>query len=101
MRTMAPRDCNGLLLRADLHRLFDTGYVTVTPQLRLEVGRRLRDDYRNGRSYYPLHGATVQVPAVALHQPERAFLEWHNERRSAVDDGLVGAEFSICRQIMT
>ena len=29
---------NGLLLRADLHRLFDTGYVTVTPGLRLEVG---------------------------------------------------------------
>lgn len=29
---------NGLLLRADLHRLFDTGYITVTPELRLEVG---------------------------------------------------------------
>jgi putative restriction endonuclease len=24
---------NGLLLRADLHRLFDRGYVTVTPKL--------------------------------------------------------------------
>jgi putative restriction endonuclease len=28
---------NGLLLRADLHRLFDTGYITVTPELCLEV----------------------------------------------------------------
>ena len=70
---------NGLLLRADLHRLFDTGYVTVTPQLRLEVGARLREDYKNGKSYYPLHGAELQVPGASSHRPERKFLEWHNE----------------------
>lgn len=28
---------NGLVLRADLHRLYDTGYLTVTPELKLEV----------------------------------------------------------------
>lgn len=71
--------CNGLLLRADLHRLFDTGYVTVTCELRFEVGSRLRDDYSNGRSYYPLHGTQVQVPVAATHRPQREFLEWHNE----------------------
>jgi putative restriction endonuclease len=71
---------NGLLLRADLHRLFDTGYATVTPDLRLEVSARLREDYQNGRSYYPLQGTRVQVPDAASHQPARAFLEWHNER---------------------
>jgi putative restriction endonuclease len=71
---------NGLLLRADLHRLFDTGYVTVTSDLRLEVSARLRDDYRNGRSYYPLQGARLHVPSVALHRPERTFLEWHRQR---------------------
>lgn len=70
---------NGILLRADLHRLFDTGYVTVTPALRLEVGSRLREDYHNGRSYYPLHGASVRVPSVVSQRPELAFLEWHNE----------------------
>jgi putative restriction endonuclease len=71
---------NGLLLRADLHRLFDTGYITVTPELRLEVGARLRDDYKNGRSYYPLHGARLRVPSMAVHRPEREFLEWHQAR---------------------
>ena len=70
---------NGLLLRADLHRLFDTGYVTVTPKLRLEVSARLKTDYHNGRSYYPLHGAPVRIPSVAAHRPQPAFLEWHNE----------------------
>jgi len=35
---------NGLLLRADLRILFDRGYVTVTPDLRVEVSRRIRED---------------------------------------------------------
>jgi len=69
---------NGLLLRADLHRLFDTGYVTVTPDLLLEVSSRLREDYKNGRSYYPLQGVRLGVPPTEAHQPEKQFLEWHN-----------------------
>jgi len=71
---------NGLLLRADLHRLFDTGYVTVTPALRLEVSGCLREDYQNGRTYYPLQGKELQVPLAAGHRPEPLFLQWHNER---------------------
>lgn len=70
---------NGLLLRADLHRLFDTGYVTVTPELCLEVSPRLREDYRNGRSYYPLHGSHLSVPDIEEHRPGKGFLEWHNQ----------------------
>lgn len=69
---------NGLLLRADLHRLFDTGYITVTSELHLEVSPRLREQYKNGRSYYPLHGSRLQVPNIELHRPEKQFLEWHN-----------------------
>jgi putative restriction endonuclease len=34
-----------MLLRADLHRLYDAGYVTVTPDLRFEVSRRLKDEF--------------------------------------------------------
>ena len=70
---------NGLLLRADIHRLFDTGYATVMPDLRLEISARLREEYHNGRSYYPLQGARVQIPSLELHRPDKAFLEWHNE----------------------
>jgi putative restriction endonuclease len=40
---------NGLLLRTDLHRLFDKGYVTVSPDHRLVVSKRLRDEWHNGR----------------------------------------------------
>lgn len=39
---------NGLLLRSDIHRLFDRGYVTVTPDYRFRVSRRLKDEFDNG-----------------------------------------------------
>ncbi len=71
---------NGLLLRADLHRLFDKGYVTVTPEHRLEISARLRADYANGRSYYPLHGHELRVPDAVRDRPAAEFLEWHNEQ---------------------
>jgi putative restriction endonuclease len=71
---------NGVLLRADLHRLFDQGYVTITPQYRLEVSPRLREDYRNGRSYYPLHGQQISMPGSADDAPNADFLRWHNEQ---------------------
>jgi len=70
---------NGLLLRADLHRLFEQGYVTVTPGYALEVSDRLRDDYHNGRSYYPLRGTRISVPAVESERPTCDLLDWHNQ----------------------
>jgi putative restriction endonuclease len=70
---------NGLLLRADIHRLFDRGYVTVTPKYRFEVSRRLREEFENGRTYYALHGRTIDVPDRASDRPEPALLRWHSE----------------------
>lgn len=70
---------NGILLRADLHRLFDKGYVTVTPDLRLVVSRRLREEFSNGKSYYPLDGEQVRVPATSKHRPSTELLRWHND----------------------
>jgi putative restriction endonuclease len=70
---------NGLLLRADLHRLFDRGYVTVTPEHRPEVSGRLREDYQNGHTYYPMHGHNVRVPMPGHEQPASEYLRWHND----------------------
>lgn len=50
---------NGLLLRSDLHILFDRGYVTVTPQYHLEVSRRLQADFDNGEEYFVSHGKAI------------------------------------------
>jgi len=70
---------NGLLLRSDLHTLFDRGYVTVTPELHLEVSRRIREDFDNGRHYYALHGERVRGPEDPSERPAADFLRWHNE----------------------
>lgn len=70
---------NGLLLRSDLHRLFDLGYLTVTPDLHVEVSPKLRGDYENGRTYYPLHGTEITTPVPAGLGPNRDLLSWHNE----------------------
>lgn len=72
---------NGLLLRSDIHRLFDRGYVTVTPELRFEVGRKLKEDFENGKSYYGLHGKYVHPPARPADRPDSELLAWHNSVR--------------------
>jgi putative restriction endonuclease len=72
---------NGLLLRSDLHKLFDLGYVTVTPSLRLEVSSRLREEWQNGREYYAHHGQELSHrPTDPASLPSREFLSWHNEK---------------------
>lgn len=71
---------NGLLLRSDLHRLFDRGYITVTPDYKLEVSRQLKQHFHNGKSYYPLHGKEIVVPRSIGQRPNRELLRWHNER---------------------
>ena len=42
---------NGVLLRSDVHTLYDRGYLGVDRNYRLMVSRRLRDDFSNGDQY--------------------------------------------------
>jgi putative restriction endonuclease len=72
---------NGLLLRRDIHSLFDLGYVTVTPTHQFEVSRRIRDEFENGRDYYALHGKSIRVPDEIERRPDPQTLTWHNENR--------------------
>lgn len=73
---------NGILLRSDLHKLFDLGYITVTSALRLEVSSRLKAEWENGRDYYAYHGKELQCrPADVSNLPSSEFLRWHNEDR--------------------
>lgn len=70
---------NGLLLRQDLHTLFDRGYMTVTPGYTIEVSRRIKEEFDNGREYYGLHGGQIQLPEGLARRPAAEFLKWHNE----------------------
>jgi putative restriction endonuclease len=68
---------NGLLLRSDLHTLFDQGYLSVTPDLRLLVSRTIREEFENGRDYYAMAGRQLRPPLAPNPPPSREFLEWH------------------------
>jgi putative restriction endonuclease len=70
---------NGILLRADIHKLFDAGYVTVDPDdYRFVVSKRLKEDYDNGKEYYQLHGSRILLPEDSRMWPGRDALDAHN-----------------------
>jgi HNH endonuclease len=70
---------NGLLLRSDVHTLFDRGYLTVTPKFQVRVSSRLRDEFHNGGHYYKFSGNELWVPGSDVDRPNGEFLEWHGD----------------------
>lgn len=70
---------NGLLLRSDVHTLFDRGYLGVDLRHRLHVSPRLRDEFENGDEFYERSRsqAPIEVPQRKADRPNREFLEWH------------------------
>lgn len=72
---------NGLLLRSDVHRLFDAGYVTITPDHRFRVSRRIKEEFDNGKEYYAMDGRPLWLPSDPATQPNKEFLSWHSEAR--------------------
>lgn len=73
---------NGLLLRSDFHKLFDVGLVTVDPDYRIRISRRIHDQWFNGKAYYRLDGQPLAtLPQRAADLPDREALRWHNKNR--------------------
>jgi len=70
---------NGILLRSDLHTLFDKGYVTIAPDYHIEVSKRIHDEFENGHEYYAFHGQSIHIPKNADYRPDPGILSWHNE----------------------
>jgi HNH endonuclease len=69
---------NGILMRSDLHRLFDEGYITIDPlDRRIQVSGRIREEFENGKDYYKLHGHSVRDPNKAIFRPLAENLEYH------------------------
>jgi len=72
---------NGILLRADIHRLLDRGYVTITPKYEFLVSQKIKKDFHNGELYYPLHGKELWIPRNSDDRPDKTILEWHNDTK--------------------
>ncbi|MFN4247516.1 MAG: HNH endonuclease [Flavipsychrobacter sp.] len=61
---------NGLLLRVDLHRLFDCGLLLIDPDYRVKISSILKDS-----SYYKYDGITISIPDNPAHHPSKASLK--------------------------
>jgi len=71
---------NGLLLRSDIHKLFDKGYLTINPDYRIEVSSRIKEQFENGRDYYKFQGhKLVTIPQAPNQRPSLKYINWHNE----------------------
>jgi hypothetical protein len=66
---------NGLLLRADIHTLFDLGLLSIDPtNMRVAIAPALR-----GSQYEVLDGSAVRLPADKVHWPNKEALRKHYE----------------------
>lgn len=71
---------NGILLRSDIHALYDSGYITIDTDYRVDVSHRLHDDFDNGLVYYAFKGRRLKVlPKQQWQRPLKDYLQWHND----------------------
>lgn len=72
---------NGILLRKDIHSVFDSGYATVDTDYRFVVSKKVKEVFNNGDEYRRLHGKQLVLPERKADWPNLDFLEWHNSER--------------------
>jgi putative restriction endonuclease len=71
---------NGILLRSDVHTMFDRGYIGVDEDYRLRVSPRLRSEFGNGEEFYANEGQVITLPGAIRNRPSTEFLSWHLEK---------------------
>lgn len=68
---------NGLLLRVDIHSLFDQGLIWIDPDtLQVAVSEKLA-----ASEYWAFHGRPLNQPFSPSFAPSRLALEWHIANR--------------------
>jgi putative restriction endonuclease len=74
-------ESNGILLRKDIHSVFDAGYVTIDEKYCFSVSRKIKEVFNNGEEYLRLHGKVLRLPKRRSDWPDPLFLRWHNTNR--------------------
>jgi putative restriction endonuclease len=72
---------NGILLRKDIHSVFDAGYVTIDEGFRFSVSKKVKEIFNNGEEYLRLHGKELRLPERMADRPDIDLLRWHNDNR--------------------
>lgn len=64
---------NGLLLRADIHKLYDLGHIAIDPQnLTVQIGPKLQSTV-----YQKIYGITIRAPISPSQNPSKIALSLH------------------------
>ncbi|MDQ1847704.1 HNH endonuclease [Gemmobacter fulvus] len=66
---------NGLLLRGDIHTLFDLGFLAIGDQYNIILAKSLA----SSDAYHGLYGKRISLPSHIDDQPDREFLRNHRE----------------------
>ena len=72
---------NGILLRKDIHSVFDAGYVTIKDDFTFVVSKKVKEVFNNGEEYLRLHGSVIRRPERMADWPDTELLRWHNKDR--------------------
>jgi putative restriction endonuclease len=72
---------NGILLRKDIHSVFDAGYVTIKDDFTFSVSKKVKEVFNNGEEYLRLHGRPIRPPTKKTDWPDVELLRWHNKER--------------------
>lgn len=72
---------NGILLRKDIHSVFDAGYATFDDQLKFVVSSKVKDVFNNGNEYRRLHGQPLRLPKNTAARPSLEQIRWHQSAR--------------------
>lgn len=72
---------NGILLRKDIHSVFDAGYATITENYNFLVSKKVKEVFNNGEEYLRLNGNVLRLPTRKSDWPNPDFIRWHNQNR--------------------
>lgn len=62
-----------------MHKLFDSGYLTITNDYKIEVSQRIKEEFQNGKEYYQYHGKELlYLPQKPIDKPNETYIDWHN-----------------------
>lgn len=66
---------NGILLRTDLHKLFDMGLLMIDDKLTVTISNKIKSEY-----YLQLNGLRIKLPKKKENHPSLEALRDHNKR---------------------
>jgi hypothetical protein len=72
---------NGILLRIDIHRLFDKGLITIDQDYTLILSEKLENSY-----YREYNGKKINLPNDKDVYPDKKAIKWHRRNKFVEND---------------